>query len=122
MRNFCFWTRVKIFPNKKMRAKNFRTHEKCRTVLWLNSFHIFPSKISYPTKAHCYSPIIFLQFNGVDPLEHRLALTFGNTLVNDNACEATKLLVIFSSHEKVAPLVEKTFWLNCSTNSAGDIQ
>ena len=108
-----------------MRAKNFWIHEKCSTVLGLNSFHIFSSKIPYPTKAHCYSSIIVLQFDGVDPVEHRfirLALTFGNTLVNDNACEATKLLTIFFSHEKVAPLVEKTFWLNCSTNSAGDIQ
>ena len=105
-----------------MRAKNFWIHEKCSTVLGLNSFHIFSSKIPYPTKAHCYSSIIVLQFDGVDPVEHRLALTFGNTLVNDNACEATKLLAIFSSHEKVASLVEKTFWLDFPTNSAGDIQ
>ena len=28
MRNFCFWTEVKIFPNKKMRAKKLATQKK----------------------------------------------------------------------------------------------
>ena len=81
MRNFCFWIEVKIFPDKKMRAKNFRTHEKCRALFETEPFH----KISDPYPFQTID--IFCSSNIVLWLEHR------KILIRHNLAPLSQILV-----------------------------